>query len=144
MENTKNTVILSTTGLSVHFEGLIALNNVDINVKEGEIHGLIGPNGAGKTTFTNTVSGLLRPDRGQIRFKDMIINTGANAFYIACSEEVAAKVVKELIDRCVMPNHIWLWASSMGPTFLKQTEGYNVCIKSVMEKPFLLTMQYPK
>lgn len=53
------------------------------------------------------------------------INTGANAFYVACSEEVAAKVVKELLDRGVNPNHIWLWASSMGPVFLKQSEGYN-------------------
>lgn len=53
------------------------------------------------------------------------INTGANAFYIACSEEIAAKVVKELIDRGANPNHIWLWASSMGPTFMKQSEGYN-------------------
>jgi len=53
------------------------------------------------------------------------INTGANAFYIACTEEVSAKVVKDLLDRGVNPNHIWLWASSMGATFLKQSEGYN-------------------
>lgn len=74
MENTRDRVILSTTGLSVHFGGLIALNNVDINVREGDIHGLIGPNGAGKTTLTNTVSGLLRPNAGEIRFKDMVIH----------------------------------------------------------------------
>lgn len=53
------------------------------------------------------------------------IKTGANAFYIACTEDVSAKVVKELIDRGVDPNHVWLWASSMGATFLKQSEGYN-------------------
>jgi branched-chain amino acid transport system substrate-binding protein len=53
------------------------------------------------------------------------INTGANAFYVACSEDNAAKVVKELIARNVNPNHIWLWANSMGPVFLKQSEGYN-------------------
>ena len=63
-------VILSTSGLSVHFGGLVALNNADVNVRNGDIHGLIGPNGAGKTTFTNVVSGLLRPDSGEIRFKD--------------------------------------------------------------------------
>ncbi|MFC1495414.1 ABC transporter ATP-binding protein [Thermodesulfobacteriota bacterium] len=65
-----NNVILSTRGLSVHFGGLVALNNVDVDVREGSIHGLIGPNGAGKTTFTNAVSGLLRPDSGKIMFKD--------------------------------------------------------------------------
>lgn len=58
----------------MHFGGLVALNNVDVDVREGNIHGLIGPNGAGKTTFTNAVSGLLRPDSGEIRFKDREIN----------------------------------------------------------------------
>ncbi len=53
------------------------------------------------------------------------INTGADAFYVACSEETAAKVVKELVERGVNPNHIWLWANSMGPVFLKQSQGYN-------------------
>ncbi len=53
------------------------------------------------------------------------INTGANAFYMACTEEISAKIVKELLDRDVNPNHIYLWASAMGATFLKQSEGYN-------------------
>jgi branched-chain amino acid transport system substrate-binding protein len=50
--------------------------------------------------------------------------TGADAFYLACSEEVTAKIVKELIDRGANPRHIWLWDSSMGATFLKQAGGY--------------------
>ncbi|MBN1907051.1 MAG: ABC transporter ATP-binding protein [Deltaproteobacteria bacterium] len=66
--------IFFTKDLSVNFGGLTALNNVEINVKEGDIHGLIGPNGAGKTTFTNVVSGLLRPTSGEIRFKGKYIN----------------------------------------------------------------------
>ncbi|NLD35929.1 MAG: ABC transporter ATP-binding protein [Desulfatiglans sp.] len=67
-------IILSTKGLSVHFGGLIALNNVDVTVREGEIHGLIGPNGAGKTTFTNAVSGLIREKTGEIHFFDQVIS----------------------------------------------------------------------
>lgn len=47
---------------------------MDVSVEKGDIHGLIGPNGAGKTTFTNTVSGLIRPSRGEIRFKDKLLN----------------------------------------------------------------------
>jgi branched-chain amino acid transport system ATP-binding protein len=61
-------VILSTSGLSVYFGGLAALKDLDMTVREGEIHGLIGPNGAGKTTFTNAVSGLIGPTAGSIRF----------------------------------------------------------------------------
>lgn len=68
MTDTENRIALSTKGLSVHFGGLIALNRVDISVMESQIHGLIGPNGAGKTTFTNTVSGLIKPDAGEILF----------------------------------------------------------------------------
>ncbi len=74
MADTENSVILSTKGLSIHFGGLIALNKVDVNVREGEIHGLIGPNGAGKTTFTNAVSGLIRPENGKILFMGNIIS----------------------------------------------------------------------
>ena len=61
--------------MSVHFGGLIALNKVDVNIMQGQIHGLIGPNGAGKTTFTNTVSGLIRATEGKIRFEDKIISS---------------------------------------------------------------------
>ena len=74
MTDTENRIILSTKGLSVHFGGIIALNKVDVNVREGQIHGLIGPNGAGKTTFTNSISGLIRPDTGEILFMDNAIN----------------------------------------------------------------------
>jgi branched-chain amino acid transport system ATP-binding protein len=50
------------------FGGLVAIRNLDMSVSEGEIVGLIGPNGSGKTTLFNLISGLLRPDRGEIRF----------------------------------------------------------------------------
>lgn len=53
------------------------------------------------------------------------IQTGADSFYISCTEDVAAMVVRELINRGVNPNHILLFASSMGATFLRQSAGYN-------------------
>jgi ABC-type branched-subunit amino acid transport system ATPase component len=60
--------ILSVTGLSIHFGGVRALENVDLTARTGEIAGVIGPNGAGKTTFFNCLSGLLTPDAGEITF----------------------------------------------------------------------------
>lgn len=74
MADTEKRIILSTKGVSVHFGGLIALNKVDVDIREGQIHGLIGPNGAGKTTFTNAVSGLIRPETGEILFMDKVIS----------------------------------------------------------------------
>ena len=59
--------VLEARAVSKRFGGLVAVNQVDLEVGEGEIVGLIGPNGAGKTTLMNVVSGLIRPDRGSVR-----------------------------------------------------------------------------
>jgi branched-chain amino acid transport system ATP-binding protein len=66
--------ILSTVGLSKHFEGVRALDGVDLSIAEGTIRGLIGPNGSGKTTFINLVSGLLPATSGQIVFQGSSIS----------------------------------------------------------------------
>ncbi len=57
---------LRSLGLYRSFGGLTAVNNVSLNLKKGEIVGLIGPNGAGKSTLLNLLSGIDRPDSGQI------------------------------------------------------------------------------
>jgi len=61
--------LLEIRRLSRYFGGLHALEEVDLDVAEGEILGLIGPNGAGKTTLFNCLSGVLKPSAGQIRFR---------------------------------------------------------------------------
>lgn len=61
-------MILNVQNLSKHFGGVVALQNVSLTVKQGEIVGLIGPNGAGKTTFFNCVTGIYKPDSGKIIF----------------------------------------------------------------------------
>ncbi len=60
--------LLETRKLTKRFDGLAAVNDVDLAVEEGEIVGLIGPNGAGKTTCFNLLSGFLQPTAGTIRF----------------------------------------------------------------------------
>ena len=60
--------LLSVRQLSRRFGALDALQAVDLDIAEGEVHALIGPNGAGKTTFIHHLSGALFPDSGQIRF----------------------------------------------------------------------------
>lgn len=58
--------LLAITGLKRHFGGLWAMNGVDLEIADGEIHALIGPNGAGKTTLIHLISGSLLPDAGRI------------------------------------------------------------------------------
>lgn len=57
---------LRVQGLSISFGGLQALNDVHLELGQGEVVGLIGPNGAGKTTAFNAICGLVRPDSGSI------------------------------------------------------------------------------
>jgi len=60
--------ILQLQGVTRHFGGLTALDNVSFDLRPNEIVGLIGPNGAGKTTLVNVVTGAYRPNAGQITF----------------------------------------------------------------------------
>jgi branched-chain amino acid transport system ATP-binding protein len=66
-------------GVTKRFGGLVALNNIDFHVEEGEIVGLIGPNGAGKTTLFNVISGTFPPTKGTIKFEGKnILGLGAH------------------------------------------------------------------
>ena len=57
---------LAARGLSKSFESLVALDDLDLDVRPGAVHALIGPNGSGKTTALRALSGELRPDSGSI------------------------------------------------------------------------------
>ena len=59
--------LLVTDGLTKRYGGLIANDGVAMQLAAGEIRGLIGPNGAGKTTFVNVVTGIERPDGGEVK-----------------------------------------------------------------------------
>jgi branched-chain amino acid transport system permease protein len=59
-------MVLEVTGLSKHFGGLKAVDQVDISVRRGGVHALIGPNGSGKTTTLNVLSGLYNATSGKV------------------------------------------------------------------------------
>ena len=74
--------ILETKGLYHDFSGLEVLFNINLEVKEGERHGVIGPNGAGKTTLFNVITGTYMPSKGQVFFKGQEI-TGSKPHQLA-------------------------------------------------------------
>jgi len=66
--------MLRLANVTMRFGGVVAVNDVDLTITEGEIFALIGPNGAGKTTIFNMVTGVYRPTAGAILFQDRRIS----------------------------------------------------------------------
>src|SRR6266849_5864525 len=63
-----NRTLLEVRGLTKSFGALLASDDVDLEIREGETHAIIGPNGAGKTTLISQLAGNLLPDRGRVLF----------------------------------------------------------------------------
>lgn len=66
--------LLSGKGVTKRFGGLIAINEVNFAIEEGEVFGLIGPNGAGKTTLLNVINGIFPITSGELYFRGQILN----------------------------------------------------------------------
>jgi len=67
-------MIVEIKGISKSFPGVKALENVNLDLRKGEIHALVGENGAGKTTLMNILRGILKPDEGFIKVNGKKIN----------------------------------------------------------------------
>lgn len=65
----KREVLLGASDVSLNFGGVQALDNVSMNIEQGEILAIIGPNGAGKTCMLNCISGFYRPNKGNIYYE---------------------------------------------------------------------------
>src|SRR5713101_2960010 len=65
---------LVAEGIRVHFEGVRAVDGVDLTLERGQIMGLIGPNGAGKTTFLNAVSSFVQLTAGRVILGDLDVS----------------------------------------------------------------------
>jgi branched-chain amino acid transport system permease protein len=75
-----NEIILDLRGILMQFSGLKALNDINLTVRRGTIHGLIGPNGSGKSTMMNVLTGIYVPSAGSIEYDGQSIagRTSAN------------------------------------------------------------------
>ncbi len=77
-----NIPLLELSQITVSFDGLYALNNLDLKLNTGELRAVIGPNGAGKTTFLDVITGKIKPTSGKVIFKGRSI-TGKKEHKIA-------------------------------------------------------------
>lgn len=74
--------LLELKGVTKIFGGLVAIDDLNISIEKDQIYSIIGPNGAGKTTVFNCITGIYKPEKGKIIFKDRDI-TGLSSHIIA-------------------------------------------------------------
>jgi branched-chain amino acid transport system ATP-binding protein len=75
-------MLFKVTGLTKNFGGLVAVDDLNFHIEQGEIVSIIGPNGAGKSTVFNLITGFIRPTHGSVFFKGADI-IGDKPFVIA-------------------------------------------------------------
>src|SRR5690606_29314044 len=73
----RSVAMIEVDDLTVRYGRTVALRDVNVRVRRGEIIGVVGPNGAGKTTLMKTIAGVMRPAAGQIRLAGNVINDEA-------------------------------------------------------------------
>lgn len=88
------TAVLQTQSLCKRFGSLTAVEDLSLEVFDGEVFGFLGPNGAGKTTSIRMITGLLKPDRGEVRIHGKLLSNGD-------------KLVRAQVGIC--PQEIVLW-----------------------------------
>jgi branched-chain amino acid transport system ATP-binding protein len=117
--------------LTKRFGGLVAVSDVDIEIREGEIISIIGPNGAGKTTVFNMITGFYRPDSGSIRFNGLELS-GRRPYEITKTGIARTfQNIRLFPDMTVMENLIvarqcrakaTLFGATLRTTFVKEEE----------------------
>jgi branched-chain amino acid transport system ATP-binding protein len=106
---TRREVILETRGLSMHFGGVRAVEQVDFTLYDKELRCLIGPNGAGKSTFFKCLTGQLAPTTGQIAIRGET-TTGYEPHEVAGLGVGIKTQVPNVFDGLSVSENIWLSA----------------------------------
>ncbi len=102
--------ILETRGLTMRFGGVVAVDNVDFSMAEGELRCLIGPNGAGKSTFFKCLTHQYKATDGKVFFRGDDI-TGSHTFQIARRGIGIKTQVPSVFDGLSVHENIWVSAS---------------------------------
>ena len=115
--------LLKVRGLSKSFGGLVAVNNLDFDLFEGEIVGLIGPNGAGKSTAFNLISGALNPTAGSIVFDgheiagmmpSEVVKFGLARTFQSASVYPNSTVIDNVFRGAILKLKVPVWAQIVG------------------------------
>jgi branched-chain amino acid transport system ATP-binding protein len=109
-----SSIVLETRGLSVHFGGLKAVDEVSLAIPRGGITSIIGPNGAGKSTFFNLVSGAIRPSAGEVLIDGLSV-TGLPAPKLRALGLARSFQITNLFSECTVFENLRLAAQILEP-----------------------------
>lgn len=129
--------LLDVSGLSMRFGGLLAVDQVALQVNEGQIVSLIGPNGAGKTTVFNCLTGFYKPSAGSIRFRGEEVS-GVPGFRLARKGMVRTfqhvRLFKQMtvVENLLVAQHHHMNTSMLAGLF--KTPGFRRSEKEAMER----------
>lgn len=110
----KGEIVVETRGLSMHFGGVVAVDQVDFSLRENELRCLIGPNGAGKSTFFKCLTGQLKPTFGDVVIRDLNVNR-AHSHEIAGLGVGIKTQVPNVFEGLSVQENIWLAARRFHP-----------------------------
>ncbi|MDD5017448.1 MAG: sugar ABC transporter ATP-binding protein [Eubacteriales bacterium] len=115
--------LLSMTGISKHFGGVQALENVDFEVNKSEIVSVVGENGAGKSTLMKVLLGINHPDTGEIVFKGDVVKISAPQIALDMGIAMIHQEISLIPDRTIAEN-IWLGREPMSFGFINWKKLY--------------------
>jgi len=119
--------VLEVNGIQVSYDGVTALRDVSFHVEQGEIVSIIGSNGAGKSTVLKAISGLLRPDAGQILFSGTRIDREE-------PHSIAARGIAHVPEGRRLFSSLTVWQNLyLGAYTNKSEEDRQRCLTQVFE-----------
>ena len=128
---TRENVILHVADVHKSFDGLKALSDVDLQVKEGTTHAIIGPNGAGKSTLLNVCIGRIAPDTGAVVFDGQVI-TGKQPHEINQMGVVRVFQTPEIFPELTLLHNV------MVPAFAKRDGSFRLNAMQMVSSQHLL------
>ncbi len=136
-------LLLQAKHVTKRFGGLTAVNHMDFDLPEGSIVSIIGPNGAGKTTFFNTLTGIYRPEEGEIHFQGHSL-VGLRPDQISAHsisrtfQNIRLFANMSVIENVVVGMHTRLHQSALGAlfrtaAFRQEEEGAHARARQIMD-----------
>lgn len=136
MNQTAQDLLLETRGLSKRFGGIQVINQVDLQIRCGEVRCVIGPNGAGKSTFFKLLTGEHTPSEGDIRFFNRRLNTLAPFQRIRMGMSIKFQI-PGIFPELTVEQHLQLSLSHLRPEVSSQA----VSVDELLER-FKLSAEY--